>query len=77
MNITLSAEPEVLQRTREYARNHGTSLNQLVREFLQRLTMQEDRDKVADEFVKNATEHGGQSPEGFRFRRDQAQRLQG
>ena len=75
MNITLAADAETVERTREYARKHGTSVNHLVREFLQSLTAGEDRDRVVEEFIRNATNHAGHSPEGFRFSRDAAQRL--
>lgn len=74
MNITLSADEETIQRSREYAQKAGTSVNQLVRDFLQSLTLQEDRDLMADEFLRNATGHSGRSPEGFRFDREAAQR---
>jgi hypothetical protein len=74
MNITLAADAGTVERTREYARQHGTSVNQLVRDFLQSLTAREDRDRVADEFIRNATDHAGHSPEGFRFNRTEAQR---
>ncbi len=74
MNITLSADPETIKRTRAYARRHDTSLNQLVRDYLDRLTAQEARHQVADEFVANALTHAGRSPAGFRFRREAAQR---
>lgn len=75
MNITLSADMDTLRRTRDYARQHGTSLNQLVRDFLRNLTTQDEADKVADEFVRNAMSHGGRSPKGFRFSREDAQRM--
>ena len=74
MNITLAADAGTVERTREYARQHGTSVNRLVRDYLQSLTAREDRDRVADEFIRNATEYAGHSPEGFRFNRDEAQR---
>jgi len=74
MNITLSTDDETINRSREYALKHGTSVNQLVRDFLQGLTRQEDRDLVADEFLRNATGHSGRSPEGFRFDREDAHR---
>ncbi len=74
MNITLSADPETIERTRAYARRHDTSLNQLVRDYLKRLTAQEERRQVADEFVANAITHAGRSSEGFRFSREAAQR---
>ncbi len=33
-NITLSVPDELLEKGREYAREHNTSLNQMIREFL-------------------------------------------
>lgn len=77
MNITLAADQDMVRRTREYARQHGTSVNELVRGFMQSLTAQEDRNTTAEEFIRNATAHPGRSPKGFRFRRDDAQRLRG
>jgi hypothetical protein len=74
MNITLSTDEETVNRSREYAQKHGTSVNELVRDFLAKLTRQEDRDLVADEFLRNATSHSGRSPEGFRFDREDAHR---
>lgn len=74
MNITLAADAETVKRTREYARLHGTSVNQLVRDFLNSLTAREDRNEVADEFIRNATTHAGKSLKDFRFNREDAQR---
>lgn len=37
MNITLSADAELIRRARETAVRQGTSLNNLVRDFLRRL----------------------------------------
>jgi hypothetical protein len=72
VNITLSADAETVARTRRYAHEHGTSVNQLVRDFLDSLTGQDDRNQVADEFARNAVIHGGKSPPGFRFDREQS-----
>lgn len=69
MNITLAADRETIERTRVYARAHGTSVNQLVRDYLASLAGQDDRDRAAEEFAGNAVEHGGRSPDGFRFDR--------
>jgi hypothetical protein len=74
MNITLSEKEDVVERSRRYAREHGTSLNALVRGFLAGLAGQADRDEAADEFARNALEHGGSSPAGFRFNREAAHR---
>lgn len=72
MNITLSADPETVERTRRYAREHGTSINQLIRGFLESLTGRDDRGRIVEEFTRNALAHGGRSPDGFRFDREQS-----
>jgi hypothetical protein len=77
MNITLSADVETVARTREYAREHGTSLNQLMRDFLASITQRDERKRIADEFTRNALSCGGCSPDGFRFNREQSHARQG
>lgn len=37
MNLTLSVDDEVVQRARQRAEQMGTSVNQLVREYLEQL----------------------------------------
>ena len=74
MNFTLSADKETIERTRDYALKHGSSLNQLVRDFLKNLVSVKDRDEAAEEFTRNAAEHPGCSPEAFRFDREAANR---
>ena len=38
MNVTLSIEEKLLARARDLAHERGTSLNQLIRDYLERLT---------------------------------------
>ena len=38
-NITLSIPDELLQKSREYAKRHGTSLNELVRKLLRQVVL--------------------------------------
>ncbi|HKK48303.1 MAG TPA: DUF6364 family protein [Alkalispirochaeta sp.] len=61
MNITLSARDDLIEQAREYAREHGTSLNQLIRDHLERLVGETPRDQAADEFVAVAHDMGGDS----------------
>jgi len=70
MNITLSADEELIKKGREYARAHHTSLNQLVRDYLCRMTGGNDGEKAADEFLNLATTMPGCSDRGFKFSRD-------
>jgi len=74
MNITLSADENCIKKSREYAQKHGTSLNQLIRDYLDSLTAYKERDAVADEFSRLALEHGGCSPDGYVFDREEAHR---
>lgn len=70
MNITLSADRDLIKKGREYARAHDTSLNQLVRDYLLRLTGGSDAETAADEFVHIAKTMPGQSDNGYSFSRD-------
>ena len=72
MNITLSAEESLIRRTRDYARNHGTSLNRLVRDYLDSLTRTGNREAAAAEFRRLAMGQAGRSPAGYRFHREEA-----
>jgi len=71
VNITLSADTDLIKKGREYARAHNTSLNQLVRDYLRRITGGNDAEKAADEFLSLANSMPGQSEYGFRFSRDE------
>lgn len=70
INLTLTADEDQVAKARAYAHAHGTTLNQLIRDFLRRLTGQLDRQKAAEEFAELARHQAGRSDEGFVFRRD-------
>ena len=71
VNITLSAEEGLVARARAYAQTRNTTVNQLIRDYLGRLTGQIDPQQAAAEFAELARDHGGRSDEGFVFdRRD-------
>jgi len=74
VNITLSSDKETIRKTREFARRRGISLNELLRRYMDSITCAEDAESVGEEFTRNALEHGGRSPTGFRFDRDEAHR---
>jgi hypothetical protein len=61
MNITLSAQDELVEKARRYAGEHGTSLNQLIRDYLERLVGSVSAEDAAAEFVAVAREMGGDS----------------
>jgi hypothetical protein len=71
VNITLSAEEDLIAKAREYAHARNTTVNQLVRDYLGRLTGRTDPQRAAEEFAELARDRGGSSDEGFVFdRRD-------
>lgn len=74
MNITLSLDGKTIQKTREFARQRGLSLNELLRRYMNSLTRTENVESVCEEFTRNALEYGGQSAPGYRFDREEAHR---
>jgi hypothetical protein len=71
VNITLSAEEGLVARARAYAQTRNTTVNQLIRDYLTRVTGQIDPQQAAAEFAELARDRGGRSDEGFVFdRRD-------
>ena len=68
-NITLSADAGLVQRTREYATQHNTTLNQLVRDHMERLTGGPTAEEAAQRFIEVARQYPGCSPEDYRFDR--------
>jgi hypothetical protein len=72
MNITLSADPELIAKSRRKARQQGTSLNQLIRDYLERFSDSRRDLSMANEFRGLALDKGGRSAPGFRFDREEA-----
>ena len=74
MNVTLSADKDLLKRARRYARSHGTSLNQLFRDFLGELTGAMSSEEAAEEFAIIARTMAGDSGGGPWSGRDELYR---
>lgn len=72
MNITLSADETLIRSTRRYARQKHTTLNNLLRQYMQSITRQDCTARTAEEFRQLAMSRAGASAEGFRFNRDDA-----
>ena len=70
MNITLSADKELISNSRRYAEKHNTTLNNLVREYLKHITNELQSDNAALEFENLARESGGKSSPDYKFNRD-------
>ena len=71
MNITLAVDDEVIQKARRRAEQLGTSVNQLVREYLEHLAGKPDPLRDADEFERLSQLSQGDS-KGWKFSRDEA-----
>ncbi|MFO8065499.1 MAG: DUF6364 family protein [Spirochaetota bacterium] len=61
MNITLSADDELVRKARRYAQEHETSLNQLIRDYLETLVGEIPREEAAREFETVARSMAGNS----------------
>ena len=70
MNLTLSVDEDVVERARKVARARGTSLNALVREYLESLAGKRRGEEVARAMRKFWTESPGNSG-GWKFNREE------
>jgi hypothetical protein len=70
VNITLSIEDEVVQEARRHAEAIGTSVNQLVREYLEQLAGKTDPEADAKEFEQLSRASKGDS-RGWKFNREE------
>ena len=68
MNITLSADSETIDKARKWTLAHGTSLNAIIREQLERLAGMGDREELARQLRENARNLAGNSG-GYTFNR--------
>jgi len=70
MNITLSLDDQVIQEARRRAEAMGTSVNQLIREYLEQFTGKTDPNADAAEFEKISRSSQGNSW-GWKFNREE------
>jgi Family of unknown function (DUF6364) len=68
MNVTLSIDDGVIQRARRKAKAIGTSVEQLIRDYLEQLCGIADPDDAAGEFEKLSLQARGDS-RGWQFNR--------
>jgi len=68
-NVTLTADEDLLAKARAYAQARQTTLNQLFRDYLVRLTGAIDPQQASEEFAELARSRPGRSEEGFVFER--------
>jgi hypothetical protein len=70
MNITLSIHRSVISEARRRAKTLGTSVNQLVREYLEQFAGKTDPRHDVEEFLRLARESHGNS-HGWKFNREE------
>jgi antitoxin component of RelBE/YafQ-DinJ toxin-antitoxin module len=70
MNLTLSVDDEVVHQARRRAEAMGTSVNQLVREYLQQLAGKPDRAALVKEF-RELTRNAKGDSKGWKFNREE------
>jgi hypothetical protein len=68
MNVTLSVDEQLVARARKKADALGKSLNQLIREYLQKLAGGDDPERSIEEFKSLS---GKGHSRGWRFDRDE------
>jgi hypothetical protein len=68
MNVTLSIDKQTVARARKTAEALGTSLNQMIRDYLQKLAGGDDPEKSIEEFGRLS---GQGHSHGWRFNRDE------
>lgn len=68
MNVTLSIDEQILARARKRAEALGTTVNQLVRDYLQKLAGSDDPERSIKEFKRLS---GRGHSRGWRFNRDE------
>ena len=71
MNITLSVDDEIILQARRRAESLGTSVNQLVRDYLEQLAGKSDPKIDAREFVRLSRLSKGNA-KGWKFDRAEA-----
>jgi uncharacterized protein DUF6364 len=68
MNVTLSIDEQILARARKKADALGKSLNQLIRDYLQKLAGGDDPERSIEEFKRLS---GRGNSRGWRFNRNE------
>jgi len=70
MNLTLSIDDRLVQQARKMAEAKGTSLNQLIRDYLEDLTSQSDPEAEIEELRRLSLGGQGRS-KGWKFNREE------
>jgi hypothetical protein len=70
MNLTLSIDEATLEKARQRASTMGKSVNQLVREYLEQLAGNSDREALVAEFKELSKKPLGDT-KGWKFNREE------
>jgi hypothetical protein len=71
-NITLSADGDILAQMRAYAKEHSTTVNQIVRDHFEELLGQKpNRKEMAEELDRLIDDYAGYPEEGWKFNREE------
>lgn len=74
VNLTLAVDERTVERAREIARQQGTSLNALIREYIELLANQVTGDELLREFQEmwaDIDRSPGGSSRGYKFDREE------
>ena len=70
MNVTVAIDEETVERARRLAEQRGTSLNQMIRDYLAEVTSHEDTEQALEEIERLWAEDSGDS-RGWKWNRDE------
>jgi hypothetical protein len=71
-NITLSADADIIAQVRVYAKEHNTTVNQLVRDHFEEILGQKpNREAVSKELDELIARYAGYPEEGWKFNREE------
>ena len=70
-NLTFFADEHLIDQAHAYAAAHGTTLDQLIQDYLRQVVRRVDPSEAADEFARLAQLHPVRSEQGWRFNREE------
>ena len=70
MNLTLSIDEQIVKQARKVAESQGTSLNQMIRDYLRLMTAERDAERDIEELRELSARGQGRSA-GWRFDREE------
>lgn len=69
MNVTLSVDDQTLNRARQLAQQRGTSLNQMIRDYLDSLTRDDTQQALAE--LERLWREGAGNSGGWKWNREE------